>query len=439
MSSDEASLPPALVAPPKRRRRVGRVLGVTTVGLVVVLAGTYAAACALAPVPSPTVSITEPTLRINGDDAQAQAIVDAQAEPTAVGWLHTDEVWANSDTPVPIASISKLVTVLVALDAQPLDAGADGPVHVWTAADAARQDEYLAADGVAFPIPIGTEVTVREMLELALIPSANDFAAAYAYSVFGDNEAFLAAVKQWQDREGLESLTLFEPTGMDERNAASPADVLRLTRLALQNETVAEIVALRKANLPWGIGTVTSTNPLFRALDGVVGAKTGRTSAAGYNLAAARTSDALGRDVVQLSVVLGRDTAEDRLSSSLATFSALDAAHQTVTITKVGERVGTATTVDGIEIPLVTSAGATSVLLPGEEVTRTITPLGAAAGDDFDISGEDSDAGEQVGTLTITGPTSEDATESDIVTDAPIVAPSYGWRLTHPREIFVWN
>ena len=431
------------------RRRTRHLVGVGAASVALLLAVAYAVICAIAPLPEPVVTLDEPAaVSFAADDAPVQQAVDAEAEPTAVGWLHGDETWVNSREPAPIASISKLVTVLVVLDAQPVEAGADGPVHVWTAEDAARQAQYLADDGVVFPIPVGTEVTARQMLQLALIPSANDFTAAYAYSVFGDNEAFLAAVHAWQERENLASLTLFEPTGMDERNAASASDVLQIARLALQNETIAEIVAMPEVTLPWGIGDLESTNPLFGALDGVVGVKTGRTSTAGYNLAAARTSDALGRDVVQLSVVLGRTSAEDRLQSSLTMFSALERAPQRLAITTRGERVGTVTTVDGAEIPILSDGDAEVVLLPGEAVTRkaALRPgrVSAAGEPDAGLTGADAEAGQVVGELRTSGTSTWATADSsggaiDLVTGSDIVAPNYGWRLTHPRELFTWS
>ena len=471
MSLDDRTEPPqdARLDPARRRRR--RSFGWIAGGLAILIACGYVAACALTPAPAPSLALHDDASRsIAADDAGARAAIDAERAPTAVGWIGADEVWSNSEAAAPIASLSKLVTVLVVLDQEPLSPGASGTVHTWTAADAERQQQYLAQDGVAFPIPVGTEVTTRQMLELALIPSANDFASALARSTFGDDATFLAAVRDWQDRKGLASLTLFEPTGMDERNAASPADVLRIARLAIAHPVVAEIVAERTAELPWGIGTVTNTNPLFGVLDGVVGVKTGRTSVAGYNLAAARTSDALGREVVQLAVVLGRDTAADRLASSLRVFSALDRAPTPVTLVDAGEQVGTATTVDGAEVPLVATRGVSAVLVPGESAARTAeldaefaetwAAAGAGAGADQRADSGRVPAGLRVGELRTdargsgseAGPGSEAGSGSEaasgagsgadsipIVTGADIAQPGLGWRLAHPLELFGWR
>lgn len=408
-------------------RRRGRRLTVTITVFVILVLGGYTAATALTPLPAPTAELSAGAEReFAADPAPAQAAADAQPLPTAVGWLHDDEVWVNSDEVQPIASISKLVTVLVGLEQQPLEAGADGPTHVWTAEDRARTDQYLAEDGIAYPIPVGTEVTTRQMLTLALVPSANDFAAAYAYSIFGDNDAFVAAVDDWKQRNGIDSLVLAEPTGMDERNAATPADVLRIARLALQQPAIADITRLSSAELPWGIGTVESTNLLFGEIPDVLGVKTGRTSVAGYNLASAQASSASGRELVKLSVVLGRPTEEDRVASSIAVLTALDAAPQTVDLVAEGEEVGTAETVDGKRIALVADGAASTVLLPGETATTAaeLTPLGAGG------------AGQEAGAIRVDTPSGSE--EIPIVTDAAIAEPDFWWRFTHPARVFGW-
>lgn len=411
------------------RRRIRRLTATLTV-LALLLAGGYTAAAALTPLPAPIIEAeaeAEPQRTFEADPAAAQAAVDAEALPTAVGWLHDDEVWSNSDAAIPIASISKLVTVLVALEQQPLEAGEEGPVHVWTAADRALQEEYVARQGVAFPIPVGTEVTTRQMLTLALVPSANDFAAAYAYSIFGDNDGFIAAVDDWKARHGLDSLELVEPTGMDERNAATASDVLRIARIALRQPAIAEITRLSSAELPWGIGLVESTNPLFGVTPGILGAKTGYTNVAGYNLAAARASGASGRELVQLSVVLGRPSPEDRVFSSLAALDALDSAPQAVELVAEGEEIGAAVTVDGVRIPLVTTAAASAVLVPGEAATRIaeLEPPGEGA------------AGQAAGAVRVETPVG--AEEIPVVTTEAIVEPDLWWRLTHPALVFGWE
>lgn len=411
--------------PPRRRGR-WIVLGVVTA--IALGASGYTAACALAPLAEPTVSfVGEAEAAFSNDLAVIQAAVDEQSGPAAVGWQGDETVITNDPTAYPIASISKLVTLLVGLEQQPLEPGTDGPSYTWTGADAARQAQYLALDGVAFPIPIGTEVTTRQMLTLALLPSANDFAAAYASWVIGDDEVFSAAVTDWAARNGLESVYLTEPTGMDEANVASVADVVRIGQLALANPAIAELTRLPTSELPWGIDTVENTNPLLASLPGVVGLKTGRSSSAGFNLVTAQEADASGRAVVKITAVLGRGSESERAENSAALLGTMDATAQPTELVSEKQEVGTAVTVDGITIPLVTAGTASTVLLPGESasVTTTLDPLGAGP------------AGQPAGSVQVTSPTG--GSEVTVITDASIVAPDLWWRLTHPARVFGWE
>lgn len=411
---------------PPRRRGPWIALGVVTA--VALAAGGYTAACALAPLTKPTVTLAgEAEVVFSNDLAAVQASVDEQVGPTAVGWQGDETVITNDPTAYPIASISKLVTLLVALEQQPLEPGTDGPSYTWTGVDSARQAQYLALDGVAFPVPIGTEVTTRQMLTLALLPSANDFAAAYAAWVIGDNEVFSAAVADWAARNGLESVYLAEPTGMDEANVASAADVVRIGQLALANPAIAELTRLPSAELPWGIGTVENTNPLLGTVPGVIGLKTGRSSSAGYNLVAAQEADASGRAVVKITAVLGRGSESERADGSAALLGTMDATAQPTELVAEQKKVGTAATIDGLTIPLLTDGAASTVLLPGESASATTTLSALGEGP----------AGQAAGSVQVTSPTGE--LEVPVITETSIVAPDLWWRLTHPAQVFGWE
>ncbi|TDP93465.1 D-alanyl-D-alanine carboxypeptidase (penicillin-binding protein 5/6) [Leucobacter luti] len=416
------------------RRRGPWVAGGVTVALLLG-AGGYTAASAMTPLAAPSVTGADQTewnemtaAAATAATETAQAAVDAQTGgAAAIGWQDSDEVWSNDPAPRPIASISKLVTVLVGLERVPLEPGADGAVHVWSGEDAARQAGYIAQDGVAFPIPIGTEVSTRQMLTLALLPSANDFAAAFAMMTIGDDAAFSDTVSEWADRHGLDSLFLAEPTGMDEANVASAADVVRIGRLALANPTIAEFTGMHSADLPWGIGTVKNTNPLLTKLPGVVGLKTGRSSSAGFNLVTAQESDAAGRPVIKFTAVLGRDSGPDRAYASSALLTAMDGAAQPLQLVHPQELIATATTIDGEQIELVTDGSANTVLLPGEAASRDVALDPVTPGT----------AGQRVGVVTVTSPTGD--AEVPVVTAAAIVAPDLWWRLTHPALVFGWD
>ncbi|KAM9861918.1 D-alanyl-D-alanine carboxypeptidase family protein [Leucobacter sp. BZR 635] len=411
------------VAAAPRRRRGSRAVAWLLPAALLLGAGGYVAAAAAVPLPEPTLMLA-PTAdtEIVADTAPAQAAVDAKALPTAIGWLHDEDVWTNDDTAYPLASISKLVTVLVAQEAEPLGPGEDGPSYAWTAADRERQEHYLSLDGVAYPIPVGTEVSLREMLTLIFLPSANDFAAAYAYSVFGDNDGFVAAVSDWADRHGLDSLEMVEPTGMDEGNRANPADLIKIGRMALQHPTISEFTSTQSAIMPWGIGLIENTNPLLGELPGMLGVKTGRSASAGFNFLAAQQDTAGDREVVKISVTLARPTIADRAQSGRDMLAALAQLPQDAQVVTEDEQVGTLTGIDGTTVPLVAEVSASATLLPGESATRTVTLAEGAA------------TADTAGSITVAAPSGE--VTVPIRRDGALTTPDLWWRLTNPGLLF---
>ena len=93
-----------------RRRRI--VAG--CLAAIVLVGGGYTIATAVAPLPSldPVLEVAAET-QLDADGAAAQAVVDAQGLPTAIGWADGDAIWSNDDAAYPLASITKLVTALV--------------------------------------------------------------------------------------------------------------------------------------------------------------------------------------------------------------------------------------------------------------------------------------------------------------------------------------
>lgn len=385
--------------------------------LIVLGLGSYVAACALAPLPEPELRLeVAETEVIEADESSAQAAVDSQPLPTAVGWLDGDKAWANDDNVYSLASLSKLITVLVGIEEQPLEPGADGPVYTWTQHDRERQDYYISLDGVAFPIEVGTEITMRQMLTFIFLPSSNDYAEAYANWVFGDNETFLAAVEDWKERHGFDSLEFVEPTGMDEGNKANVTDLLSIARMVLENPTLAEFTGTASAEMPWGIGVIENTNPLLTTEPGIIGVKTGRSLSAGFNFIAAQRAEAGDREIVKMSVTLGRGSVEERAQSGRDMLALIDPLPQQVEVTSEGEQVGTLTSVDGQVVRLLVSESTSVWLLPGEAATRTVS----ASRDGSSIS--------------IEAP----GVQSDVLVhhEGEITEPDLWWRLTNPGLLF---
>ena len=403
-----------------RRRR--RLAATTLVALLLLAGGGYVAAVAATPLPELNATLeVDAEVRIDADPAGAVAAVAGQARPTALGWAEGEEVWANSEEVLEIASITKLVTVLVGLSAAPIDPAND-PGYEVTAADAKSRDEMLAVAGLVEDTPIGLRLPSRQLLELILLPSANNYAISYARSIFGDDAAFAQAAAAWAQANGLTSLRVVEPTGISPENVSNPSDLIRLARLALADPLIAEIVAQSSADIP-GIGVIESTNPLL-GLDGVVGLKTGTTYRAGYNLLAARHDPVGERWLTAITVVLAREGSAQRADDAWAVLEAALVTDQAVAVVAEGGRIGSVTTWTGEEVALVTTAGADAVIIPGESVVRSNALGEVGAGS----------AGTAVGPGLVTGPT--EVAPIPVVTAAPIEEPDLWWRLTHPGEVF---
>lgn len=403
-----------------RRRRIA----VGTVALLALL-GAYCAIVAAAPLPELKATLepgTEAQTEFTADPALAQAAVDAQSLPSATGWLHDEQVWSNDEGSYRIASMTKLITVLVGLEAAPVEAGTDGPTYTLTEADAALVDEVLAQDGTFAPAPVGLELTTRQILDLILVPSANNYAISYGRWIFGSDEAFLAAASDWLARNGLESVHIEEASGLSDNNVATPADIVRLARIALANPLVAEIVAQSRIEIP-ELGEITTTNRLLGD-PGVIGLKTGTTFPNGYSLVAAQHETFGERGLVAIAVTMDRPDSDARAADTRAVLAAMATTGQQAQLAEQGARIGTITTWTGAEVPLLVAGDLSTVIVPPEQATRSIKLDTITAGP------KGAKAGEIVASL----PTGDETVE--IETGAAIAEPGFAWRFSHPRELF---
>ena len=184
----------------------------------------------------------------------------------------------NAGVSVPIASITKLMTVLLTLEnAKPTDV-------VTVAPQAAAVGESSAN------LRAGERLTVRELLEAALIQSANDAADALAYYVGGGSETRFVAMMNARARQlGLTDTHFVRPDGLDAPGHVSSArDVTFLARLLMHRPLVRQIVRQRTAEIS-GDRTLHTWNDLLYSYPGIFGVKTGHTSSAGWSeVAAAR-------------------------------------------------------------------------------------------------------------------------------------------------------
>jgi D-alanyl-D-alanine endopeptidase (penicillin-binding protein 7) len=136
----------------------------------------------------------------------------------------------NSSVAAPIASITKLMTALVVLDAkQPLDE----PLEITTA------EQDLPKGGVS-RLAVGTVLTRGDLMHLALMSSENRAAHALGNNYPGGMTAMVSAMNAKAAELGMTSSHFVDPTGLSSENVASPEDLSKLVMAASQNPTIRE-------------------------------------------------------------------------------------------------------------------------------------------------------------------------------------------------------
>ena len=177
----------------------------------------------------------------------------------------------DADAPRAMASITKLMTVLVALERLSLDD------QVTVPAAAARVGES------SIGLRAGQRVPVRDLVIGALVPSANDAATALAIAASGNVPRFVQAMNLKAEALGLTRTRYRNPHGLDEAgHVSTAADSAALLRAALRVPVIRRYVGMDRATLSDG-RVVESTDNLLGTLPGFAGGKTGHTALAGWS------------------------------------------------------------------------------------------------------------------------------------------------------------
>jgi D-alanyl-D-alanine carboxypeptidase (penicillin-binding protein 5/6) len=210
----------------------------------------------------------------------------------------TGEVLASSHAHehLPIASITKLMTVLLTLEHHKLS-------------DVVTADRRAAVVGEStIELHAGEQFTVRDLIKAALIQSANDAAAALALSISPDYGSFAALMNAKAQQLGLRDTHFVRPDGLDVPDEySSAADATKLGQILMRTRFVRETVREETGTISGG-RTLHTWDDLLSLLPQTIGVKTGHTSQAGWcQVAAAR-----GRGVTIYATLLGSPSRDQR-------------------------------------------------------------------------------------------------------------------------------
>ena len=201
----------------------------------------------------------------------------------------------NATSPTQIASITKVMTAIVALDAVASGAvSLDSTVTVSAAAAAVGESSAGLQEGDAMPLEVA--------LKALLVPSGNDAAVAIAETVGGSEDAFVAAMNAKAAELGCTDTVFENPHGLDDGEFAGDqhscaADVAKMARYAMRNETFRAIVGggdtgivVDRADGTRATIELESTDELMDYYDKAIGIKTGFTALAGPSFAGAASN-----------------------------------------------------------------------------------------------------------------------------------------------------
>jgi D-alanyl-D-alanine carboxypeptidase (penicillin-binding protein 5/6) len=209
---------------------------------------------------------------------------------------------SGPETPVPVASLTKLTTAYVILKDHPVAPGASGLSITVSAADVAEYDFELKNDESSIPIQVGEVLTERQMLEALLVRSANDMAYSLAIWDAGSTAAFVVKMNQAAAALGATSTHYVDVSGYEPGSMSTPVDSLRNAAADMAIPTFAEVVDVSSVNLPLA-GTVSNIVTEV-GTDGVIGIKSGYTSQALACMVLAADRVIGGRPVLVLAAVL---------------------------------------------------------------------------------------------------------------------------------------
>ena len=213
----------------------------------------------------------------------------------------------NADERRPVASITKVMTLLLTFEA--LQAG---KIALGDIVPVSEHAYHMG--GSQIWLEPGEQLTLQEMLKAICISSANDAAVAVAEFVAGSEPAFVDAMNARAAALGMTATHFANACGLDEEGHLSSArDVAVMSReMLLHHPEVREYCTVWMDTLRGGRTQLVNTNKLLKSYPGITGLKTGTTGKAGVCITASAERDGLRL----IAVVLGASSGKERFEAA---------------------------------------------------------------------------------------------------------------------------
>ncbi len=252
----------------------------------------------------------------------------------------------------PIASITKLMTALLARK--------DLPLHGMVTVDhAAVFDRRSFGATSVLGLKAGERISVENLLYGLLLASANDAAVALAIAADGSEDAFVRQMNEEAEELGMRDTHFASASGLDDDGDSTPRDLLLLTRAVNADPVLRTMTDTKVRRIPSPKGpdrVIQNRNVLLWLYAGAIGTKTGSTSGAGQCVVATASRD--GRDLV--AIVL--HAPDEPFSDAAALLDYGFDGWRPDTLVHAGDAAGEAT-IRGGTVPVIAASGL-SALVP---------------------------------------------------------------------------
>ena len=321
----------------------------------------------------------------------------------------------NADAPLPIASVTKIMTLLLVMEA--LDSGRLALTDVVTCSDTAAQ-----YGGSQIWLEPGETMTVDDLLKAIAVVSANDACAAVAEHLEGSTEAFVMRMNERAKELGMQHTEFRDCCGLDDTAVSTARDVSLMATELMKHKAVTQYTTIWMDTLRGGKSSLVNTNKLVRYYKGATGLKTGTTSTAGYCLAGTATRDGMSL----CAVILGCASTDERFSGVRAMLD-YGFARYTLFTPSVNEKD---------LVPVAVKHGVSPTVLPARPI---LSPVLCKKGEESEIACKMTlksevtapvTAGETLGTVTVTR-------GKEVVSETPVKAKDAVAKLTF--SVALWR
>ncbi len=213
----------------------------------------------------------------------------------------------NAHEQLPIASVTKIMTLLLTMEA--IDN------------EQIRLDDMVTCSATAASmggsqiwLEEGEQMSVDDLLKAAAVVSANDACAALAEHICGTVEGFVLRMNERAAELGMKDTNFLDCSGLNDEGYSSAYDVAVMSRELMKHDDIQKYTTIWMDSLRDGTSELVNTNKLVRHYKGATGLKTGTTSAAGHCLSATAQRDG----VAFVAVILGCESTDERFGGARA-------------------------------------------------------------------------------------------------------------------------